>query len=399
MKSPCSALQFRASGSDDWSMLEPVITGDEGKDEQSKGVAASNNAKLHSYLLSSLQMQHLVVLAGSGCSLSVGGPSMWHLWNKAVGEEPSDETKEIAKIVGHGLDDPNIEALLSRAEAYLQLYSHIGVSEFLNKSKRVILGMCSEFLNEDRLEAHQTFLHRLSRRRSRDQRLKVFTTNYDLCFERAAGNIGNVALDGFSFTAPRTYNPRYFGYDIVRRSRYRDDVDHLLEGVFYLYKLHGSVNWARKANGEIKETEDREPSEACLIYPARGKYQQSYSQPYLESMAQYLAAIREPNTCIVVVGFGFNDDHLSEPLISAISSNPHLRVIVVDPCSEEKVNEASEPNPYWKELARLSQRGEDIWLVGARFEQFAQMIPDLKALTPAENLVKAIKGLSKNYDE
>jgi len=47
--------------------------------------ASDNNDKLQinkaqddlkNMLLASLQMQHLVVLAGSGCSISAGGPSM-----------------------------------------------------------------------------------------------------------------------------------------------------------------------------------------------------------------------------------------------------------------------------------------------------------------------------------
>ena len=129
--------------------------------------------------------------------------------------------------------------------------------------------------------------------------------------------------------------------------------------------------------------------EACLIYPARDKYQQSYTQPYLESMAQYLAAIREPNTCVLVAGFGFNDNHLSEPLLAAVKSNPHLRLVIVDYSPEQKV---ADGKPYWKELAQLSESGEDIWMIQADFEGFAPMVPDLQSLTPAESLMKAVKG-------
>ena len=160
-----------------------------------------------------------------------------------------------------------------------------------------------------------------SRRRVRDQRLKVFTTNYDLCFERATSELGGVALDGFSFTAPRRYNPRYFSYDIVRRARIGEDIGHYLEGVYLLYKLHGSVNWERDEEGNVCENESHTPEKACLIYPASGKYQQSFAQPHLESMAQYLSALREPNTCVLVIGFGFNDDHLAEPMLAAAQSS------------------------------------------------------------------------------
>ncbi len=375
---------FLAPGAGDWQKLAAEDVED--KDQQESARKARDELK--NTLLASLQMQHLVVLAGSGCSLAAGGPSMSDLWSHAVGKEPTEDAKITAKKVHHDLADKNIEVFLSKIEAFLQVTQDESVNKFLNSSKQVILDQCSTFLDPGKLNDHQTFLHRLSRRRVRDPRLKVFTTNYDLCFERAAAALGSVVLDGFSFTAPRRYDPRFFGYDIIRRPRGGDDLGQYLEGVFLLYKLHGSVNWARNEDGTICEKEKPTPAEACLIYPARGKYQQSFMQPHLESMAQYLAAVREPNTCLLNVGFGFNDDHLAEPLIGAVQSNPHLRLIVVDPGAQTNKTNG---NSHWQRLFDLSSHGEDVWFINAKFGEFAQMIPDLKSLTPADTLMKAIK--------
>lgn len=380
-------LAFRAPGSDDWQALATQNIGEASQNEERKAKEELNNI-----LLASMQMQHLVVLAGSGCSRSAGGPSMMDLWNGAVGENPTETAKEAAKKVNHDLEDKNIEAFLSRVEASLQVDQDKAVSEFLSSSKQAILDKCTTFLDPNKLNDHETFLHRLSRRRVRDPRMKLFTTNYDLCYEQAAAAMGGVALDGFSFSANRRYDPRFFGYDIIRRPRSVDDLGQYLEGVFLLYKLHGSVNWAMGADGVICERTRPTPAEACLIYPARGKYQQSFAQPHLESMAQYLAAVREPNTCLLTVGFGFNDDHLAEPLLGAIQSNPHLRVIVVD--LGARTNEAS-GHSHWNRLFALSRRGEDVWFINASFGDFARMIPDLKSLTPADMLVKAIKGVTR----
>lgn len=382
---------FLAPGTTEWRGLS--ADGESDKERQDEVRKARDELK--NMLLASLQMQHLVTLAGLGCSLSAGGPSMQDLWNGAVGEKPTDEAKATAEKVNHKLTDANIEALLSRIEAFLQVNEgDNAVESFLNSSKQVILDKCSAFLDPGRLDLHKTFLHRLSRRRARDQRLRVFTTNYDLCFERAASELGGVTLDGFSFTAPRRYDPRYFAYDIIRRPRSGDDLGNYLEGVFLLYKLHGSVNWARGEDGMIHEKEKPTPTEACLIYPARGKYQQSFVEPHLESMAQYLAAVREPNSCLLVVGFGFNDDHLAEPLLAAAQSNPHLRLIIVDARAHEKVKDAH-GNRYWRQFFKLSARGEDVWFIKASFEDFVHLIPDLKSLTPADTLMKAIKGVTR----
>jgi hypothetical protein len=382
---------FLAPGAEAWRELEAESEGDNGQ----QGQAKSAKDDLKKVLLASLQMQHLVVLAGSGCSLSAGGPSMHDLWIGAVGEVPTADATETARRVNYGLEVKNIEAFLSKVEAYLQVNEQDeDVSTFLENSKRVILDRCSQFLGTDKLKDHETFLHRLSRRRVRDQRLQVFTTNYDLCFERAAAELGGVALDGFSFAAPRRYDPRFFTYDIIRRPRAADDLGHYLEGVFLLYKLHGSVNWARSEDGTVFEKDRPTPAEACLIYPATGKYQQSFVQPHLESMAQYMAAVREPNTCLLAVGCGFNDDHLSEPLLAAARSNPHLRLIIVDSAVRSTLKEKT-GSRFWAAVAELCRRGDDVWFINASFSQFAQMVPDLKSLTPSDTLLKAITAMTR----
>lgn len=361
--------------------------------QQDKGHegARKPNEDLEQQLLSSLKMENLVVLAGSGCSLSIGGPSMTDLWRAIVESTHSDLAKSVAGKTKFNIERNNIEELLSHIDAWLSINDDDEVKDFLKKAKNTILEKCTSFLNAGVAPtSHETLLHRLSRRRERDQRLKLFTTNYDLCFEKAIGNIGGVAIDGFSFMAPRRYDPRYFDYDIIQRPRTSNNPTNYLKGVVLLYKLHGSVNWARTEDSSIIQQEKPPADKACLIYPAKGKYQQSYSQPYLESIAQYLSAIREPNTCIVVLGFGFNDDHLSEPLLAAVRTNPHLRLLVVDPFLQEK-SESNQLNQKQQEIFNLARRGEDIWLINADFEQFVNLIPDLKALTPPERLWNALQ--------
>jgi hypothetical protein len=375
---------YRAPRSTNWSVL---ATDNEADQDQAKRA----REELSQTLLASLKMEHIVVLAGSGCSLAAHGPSMGDLWEKIVGEKPNEWATKIAGKVGYDLSKTNIESFLSRIESYQQIHEDTDVEAFHNLAKDSIHLECTGFLESADLGAHEMFVHRLSRRRSRDQRLKIFTTNYDLCFERATSRIGGVAIDGFSFMAPRRYDPRYFDYDIIRRNRIGENQGNYLEGVILLYKLHGSVNWERRGN-EIFETTKPAPDKACLIYPASGKYQQSYSQPYLESVSQYLSAIREPNTCVLIVGFGFNDDHLSEPLLAAARSNPHLRLVIVDPSLETKLAQGT-GNHFQNEFATLSQRGEDIWLLNTNFNDFAELIPDLKSLTPAERLMKAVQGI------
>jgi hypothetical protein len=392
-----SNIQFLTPNSKAWQEIETE------NEEQEKKTACEHNKKaLKELLLSSMQMQNIVVLSGSGTSLgTAGGPSMSDLWENCTKEnsEYTNTAKQVFRKLNYDVSGANkkvnIEELLSLCEAYLHLNStNKEIDTYLKHCKTKILDACNFSATEKSLDGHKTFIHRLSRRRVRDSRLKLFTTNYDTCFETSAGQQGVIVIDGFSFTKPRLYDPRFFDFDIVRRNQSADSKSNYLEGVFQLYKLHGSVNWERNTSGTIEEKKAT-PEGVCIIFPAKGKYQQSYIQPHLELMARYLSSLREPNTCLLVCGFGFNDEHMAEPLLSAIKTNPYLKVVVADNSAYEYIEkDKSDANDYWKTLKNLSGKGADVTFVNATFQDFANLIPDLRSLTPAENLVKNIKNLA-----
>jgi hypothetical protein len=353
-------------------------------------------------------MQNICVLAGSGTSYGPAkGPSMAELWRSCTTFHDSAPTgtydtltTTVAQKIGFDLSqkEPSIESFLSRCEAFLLINDDADVQQVVKRSKAAILQRCQQ--TSASLSGHELFLQRLSRRRTRDERLKVFTTNYDLCFESAASNLGLVVLDGFSFCRPRRYDPKYFTYDIVRRPRAGEDVGNYLKGVFQLFKLHGSVNWSREKQTEnaidrevVEEVDKPNPSKACLIYPANEKYQQTYIQPHLELFSQYLAALREPNTCFIAVGFGFNDNHLSEPLLSAVKSNPNLRLIICDPAVDVNVSSKGKSKRYWRSFSDIAEKGGDIYFIKADFSTFAELLPDLNALTSAERLTNALRSV------
>lgn len=205
-----------------------------------------------------------------------------------------------------------------------------------------------------------------------------------MCFETASSDLGMMVVDGFSYTRKRRFNGQYFNYDVVNRAT---EENSFIQGVIQLYKLHGSVSWERQ-NNEVFEVQNPSPETACLIYPAKGKYQQAFIQPHLELLSRYLEFLRQPNSCLVVSGFGFNDDHLSEPILSAIKSNPSMRLIVADYAAYDRLNFTS--SRYWNDLA---SSGSDVTFINASFKQLAELIPNLSALSPAEQLGKDVQQL------
>lgn len=365
-----------------------------------------NQTYINEFLLKSLQFPNLSFFAGSGTSLGdVGGPSMWDLWKCAMWEDPTskdnNQLSHNAQIVCDRVRYseklyPNIEHFLSNCEAYLAFHADETVSKFLNEVKSIILDKCRAFTDNEScdLSAYVSLLQKMARRRVRDPRLKVFTTNYDLTFETAASELGMMVIDGLSYTGLRRFDGKYFNYDVVQR----DENEHeFVDGVFQLFKLHGSVSWIRKKD-QIYESNTPEATNACLIYPAKGKYQQAFIQPHLELLSRLLDFLRKKNNCLVISGFGFNDDHLSEPIYSAIKSNPSMRLIVVDfKCATHIQNNGeSGSSKYWQLLKELSLSGYDIHFINSSFNDFVKLIPNLKALTPAEQLAKVIKQVGGN---
>ncbi|MFV5516868.1 SIR2 family protein [Acinetobacter gerneri] len=357
-------------------------------------------------LKSALQMPNIMVLAGSGTSLGdiVKGPKMWDLWEACTTADMQIVAHECFNESGFDFEvesNKNIEICLSHCEAYLQVGAIIEKTTlFVKKCKEIILGKCLFINDKDvQLVGHKEFIRKLARRKSKDPRVKVFTTNYDTCFEDAAGLLGITVIDGFSFSIPRIYDARFFDMDIVRRNTTSSSTNiHYLEGVFQLYKLHGSTNWSRDQTSSylIKQAENVKADDSCMIFPAKGKYQQSYIQPHLELIARFSQSLREPNTCLIIAGFGFNDDHLSEPILSAILSNPHLKVIIVSPSIEYDFSE--EPprtSKYWKIFKKIAEdrNNDEIFFINCDFQKFSSLIPDLTALSPAENLHENMKKL------
>jgi hypothetical protein len=327
-------------------------------------------------------MENLVVLCGLGTSSGKKqgdlGPSMKNLWDLLK----TKLDKTFAKLIGVVEFDTktqgeNIESLLSACQTYLRLPSIKTdvknlIENSIKEAESIIVSKCREFVNDKTdLSAHTNFLRKLARRSSRLPRMKLFTTNYDLCFEEATARTKFRIIDGFGHTLPQVFDGDQFNYDFVRRTSRDRDVE-LASNVFHFYKLHGSVDW--DGADDSKCIRSINPTKPALIYPKDSKYQLSFDQPYFEMMSRFHTALREPNIGLLILGFGFNDRHLSQPILSAVRSNVGMKVMVV---SLDCLN-AESKNPSVNELRSLVATGDHrITLVQAFFEDFVSVIPDL----------------------
>ena len=91
-------------------------------------------------------------------------------------------------------------------------------------------------------------------------------------------------------------------------------------------------------------------------------------------------ALRQPNTGLLVLGYGCNDKHLNEPIKTALRSNVGLRCALVDPILEH-----SHDQGVRGEFKRLIDSGDTrLMLLSTTFEKFVEYVPDLVAATEEE---------------
>ncbi len=226
-------------------------------------------------------------------------------------------------------------------------------------------------------------LRKVARRSSRQPRMKLFTTNYDRCFEKAATKARFTVIDGFSHTLPQEFDGTYFTYDLVRRIGHGETPDYI-PNVFHLYKLHGSVDWERRSQNVIKS---ENPSKALIIYPRSDKFEISYEPPFLELMSGFQFALREPNTTLLIIGFGLKDKHIVEPIMSSIRSNINLRVVLISPHLETSTNSIV------KSMSNYIIQGDSrLHLIETTFEETVKLIPDINIETEIEQHERRMRG-------
>lgn len=381
--------------------------------------------QVESLLLNALNATNLVLLTGAGASFAArnGGategrrrktavtddtnqpPSMGDLWDAVAAAVGEPDFSHVLEVLRQTTGAKNIERLLTLCKLHLELHegqestSLKKVHDFVAQAERAILARVDCIDRATALDAHSAVIQKIGRRGVRKPRAKIFTTNYDLCFEEAARRYRFTVIDGFSHTLDQVYDGSYFGLDVVRRTEAAPDY---LESVFHLYKLHGSVDW-RRAGGEIVRSRDPD-GEPVLIYPRSSKYQEAFDAPYLDMMGALQAAIREPDTAIVVCGFGFNDDHISRPLLAALEANMSLRMVICDPAwiNESKlligdhlIAETDKPsNRFLSAFLRLADTGDPrIHLLSGRFQDLAAALPDLVGETDRDRHNQRVKAL------
>lgn len=178
----------------------------------------------YSEYLKGLHFSNLVFLSGAGTSVKIGnsnggegGLTMAKLWDKLneLGEIKlhisNTEFGTFCNKVNYNEYYPDGEIIKDLEKlidfASRKSFSDPSLDSEIETIKKFILKTCSLHIGEN--QSHLTLLRKITKRKLKDSRVKIFTTNYDTLWEQAAAKDRFTVIDGFTYSSPRQFNGRY----------------------------------------------------------------------------------------------------------------------------------------------------------------------------------------------
>ena len=138
----------------------------------------------------------------------------------------------------------------------------------------------------------------------------IITTNYDRIIENVLSFHGIPFTDGFLGKELSLFDESLFS----------------AKNIVNIVKVHGSLNWF-DFGGEIRYLQNNiESSVPQIICPGKNKYQEAYKSPYRELIQKSDLYINSADS-FLVIGFGFNDEHLTPRIKSKIKKGTPIVVI------------------------------------------------------------------------
>lgn len=319
----------------------------------------------------------LALVIGSGLSAAEGIPGMpalaTHLSNGAGVLTGTDATlwNQIKAVLdtGEGLE----AALLKQPPSdTLEAWIAQRTCELMMPKEREVM---SAVLRGDRSLRLTTFLAKVLKPTNG---LPILTPNYDRLIE--------VACEMAGFHVDTTAVGHYAGaFDHVRScmgscrgitTRAKTTVlDHFPRAI--VLKPHGSFDWYQSGNDARRCSLDLD-AERLMITPGINKYRAGYNAPFDKHRDLANDYIKQAGR-LLVVGYGFNDDHLQTHLVKRIQDG--TPTLILNQSASLKVEKLAEESPRCVCLSKPTARtGVAMVTKGHRFEHQGHDLWDLGVL-------------------
>lgn len=275
-----------------------------------------------------------------------------------------------------------VDSLIDMVED--EIFSEINIDFSLDKSKTI-------------LEYYRSFYQRVVLRNKDLSRINVFTTNNDLFNEHALDSLSLNYINGFSGGLSKYFNPGLFNYTFSKRMDTNIEKFEPVEGMVYLYKIHGSINWIEEddssKNNYFNIKEVMSPLKGhnnVLIYPNPLKQNKSLGSPYSDLFREFQKKILEPHSVLFVIGYSFSDEHVNNIIYQALATNSSLNIVIFNELSHKEISKIDD-----NRIFRIF--GEDSNEKIHYFKYLASnLIPDLntfKSTSVLEQFLESLKSL------
>lgn len=298
----------------------------------------------------------LVTVVGSGLSCAEGLPGMGELADhlratvgpSLVGDDVAIWDAIMPLIAGKGL-----EAALLEKPPTLSLESAIAAAtaSLIGERERAVVS--DVFSGKRKLRLTRLIAHVLKPQNG----LPIVTTNYDRLVEIAVEEAGIGADTMFTGHFAGTLNEREsrlsFCRNVLLKKR---NVTYHYQPRALICKPHGSLDWYLREGKPVCYAGDLPGVPRLIITPGNNKFRNGYESPFDHHRSRANDAIDRANR-FLILGYGFNDDHLETHLLPAIRGGKPTLMLTYSLSPAAEVLASNNPNVI--ALDQVQQDGVD----------------------------------------
>ena len=259
----------------------------------------------------------LVTIVGSGLSCAEGLPGMSELGNHLradVGSRIVGADVAIWADIEPVIQAKGLEAALLEKAPSIGLEAAIAAStaELIVEQERSVIA--EVFAGSRTLRLTRLIGHLLKP----SSGVPIITTNYDRLVEIAVEEAGLGVDTMFIGSFVGTFNERESRLSFCRNVTIKKSrIAYHYQPRALVCKPHGSIDWYMRNDKPVHFVGELPGAQRLIITPGQNKFRNGYESPFDHHRSKANEAIDHANR-FLIIGYGFNDDHLETHLTPAI---------------------------------------------------------------------------------
>ena len=290
-----------------------------------------------------------VIILGSGASCAAGIPGMEALAGHLLEKLENNTSNDWRKIGDDLRKNIDLETALNKTPP----------DEYLIKE---IIKIVGDYISEKDREVRERYFNRQTTipverliNYYRSEILTIITPNYDCLVEYCCDELKIHCNTGFVGYFRKSLDfekaereAEYVDKSVIvkgRRRRIEKTTPHVK-----LLKVHGSIDWYDLNDNIVSDISlienGKYANKRLIILPGDRKYSEAFHKPYRELIQKADNSLRSGRS-FLMIGYGFNDDHIQEILIKRLREDEKLGIIITKGLSEKAKELLSDCPNLW----------------------------------------------------